>query len=211
MVATMLWLTATEYLCQKWPRIRSLWRNQNQVFPHSWLITGLVTKVTRPSLMERELCTLSGYQSSPPILSRFPVAQSLVFCVVFCRWLFVLFFWPVYCLSFFDLLFLITPLASSSFSYPCECQLSVGKHGHQISQINMKLIYLLSTVSWYKTSLTSTVLLVSMSLNCSRSLTWLERDYNMKVSCCFKNFFDKHHFRWILNLCTKGKSVIDQQ
>jgi hypothetical protein len=40
------------------------------------------------------------------------VSWSSVFYVVFCRLLFVLlssFFWPLYCLSFFDLLLLITP------------------------------------------------------------------------------------------------------
>jgi hypothetical protein len=40
-------------------------------------------------------------------------------CVMFCRSLFVLlsfFFWPLYCLFFFDLLILITPLVSSNSS-----------------------------------------------------------------------------------------------
>ena len=43
------------------------------------------------------------------------VVRSLVFCVLFCRSLFVLlsfFFWPLCCLSF-DLRFLITPVVSS--------------------------------------------------------------------------------------------------
>ena len=47
------------------------------------------------------------------------VAQSVVFCVVVCRSLFVLLsfsVWPLYCL-FFDLRFLITPLVYSNFSY----------------------------------------------------------------------------------------------
>ena len=47
------------------------------------------------------------------------VAQSLVFCVVFCRSLFVLlyfFFCPLFCLFFFDLRILITPLVSSNSS-----------------------------------------------------------------------------------------------
>ena len=41
------------------------------------------------------------------------VAQSLVLSVVFCRdhcLSFSYFFWPLYCLSFFDLRLLITPL-----------------------------------------------------------------------------------------------------
>ena len=77
--------------------------------------------------------------------SKIRVPQSLVFCVVFCRSLFILLsiffwpivlfvllfmdfdypfgisklflsFWPLYCLSF-DLRILITPLVSSNFSY----------------------------------------------------------------------------------------------
>ena len=44
-------------------------------------------------------------------------AWSLVFCVVFCRNLFLFFFCPLYCLSF-DLWILITPLVSTNSSYP---------------------------------------------------------------------------------------------
>jgi hypothetical protein len=57
---------------------------------------------------------------SPPIFSGISVALSLVFCVVFWRWLFVLlsfFAWPLCCLSF-DLRILITHLVSSNSSYP---------------------------------------------------------------------------------------------
>ena len=46
------------------------------------------------------------HTDSPRVVSGFMFAQSLVFCVVFCRKLFVilsLFRWPLYCLSFFDL------------------------------------------------------------------------------------------------------------
>ena len=44
------------------------------------------------------------------------IARSLVFCVMFCRWLFVLLFffvWPLYCL-WFDIRLLITSLVSSN-------------------------------------------------------------------------------------------------
>jgi len=50
-----------------------------------------------------------------PRFSVIRVAQSLVFCVVFCRSLFVylcIFFWPLYCLSLYFRL-LITPLIPS--------------------------------------------------------------------------------------------------
>ena len=53
------------------------------------------------------------YYSEPMVLSVVRVVQSLVFLVVFCRSLFVrlsVFYWPLYCLSFFDLRLLITSL-----------------------------------------------------------------------------------------------------
>jgi len=52
------------------------------------------------------------------------VAQSLVFCVVFCGSLFVLFSfssWSLYCPSFFDLRLLITPFVSSNVYYTFLC------------------------------------------------------------------------------------------
>jgi hypothetical protein len=55
----------------------------------------------------------SGVHQTTPRLCWFPVAQCLVFLVVFCRSLFVLLFcfaWSLYCLYLFDLRFLITPL-----------------------------------------------------------------------------------------------------
>ena len=59
------------------------------------------------------------------IFSGVRVARSLVFCVMFCRFLIVLFcvllyffFWPLYyCLSSFDLRFRIIPLVLSNSSY----------------------------------------------------------------------------------------------
>jgi hypothetical protein len=42
------------------------------------------------------------------------IAQSLVFCVSFCRPFFVLFSWPWYCLYFFNLRYLIISLISSN-------------------------------------------------------------------------------------------------
>ena len=43
------------------------------------------------------------------------VTYSVDFCVVLCRSLFVLIFWPIYCLCFFDVRLLNTPLVSSNF------------------------------------------------------------------------------------------------
>jgi hypothetical protein len=45
--------------------------------------------------VEQELPTLPDHPSSPPVFSRVRVARSLVFCVVFCRSLFVLFIFAI--------------------------------------------------------------------------------------------------------------------
>jgi hypothetical protein len=54
-------------------------------------------------LVMQELLTLQGYLHLPTGLCRIHVAQSLVFCVVFCESLFVFlsfFVWSLYCLYF---------------------------------------------------------------------------------------------------------------
>ena len=92
MVAIMTWLTSTDYTCHKWPRIYALFvviiiRS----FPHSWLITGFVTRETQwVPHVEQKLLTLPDHTSSPPVISGVHVARSLVFCVMFYRSLFVL-------------------------------------------------------------------------------------------------------------------------
>ena len=106
-VATLIWLAVTEYLCHNWPRVCSLCRNHNLVLRHSRLIIGFVARATRRvPQMEQQLLTL-------PVFIGVRVARSLDFYIVFCRLLFVLFFWSLYCLSFFDLRLLITPLVTS--------------------------------------------------------------------------------------------------
>ena len=49
-------------------------------FPHSWIITGFVTSVTRGVLL---VPTLPEHMSSPPIVGGIRVAWSFVFCVVY--------------------------------------------------------------------------------------------------------------------------------
>jgi hypothetical protein len=95
--------------------------NTFRSFPHSWLITDFVKKLTRRlPLVEQELLTFPYHLSSSQVFSRVRVARSLVLCVMFCRSLFVLlslFFCLLCYLSFFDLWILITPLVSSNSSY----------------------------------------------------------------------------------------------
>ena len=91
--------------------------------PHSWHITGFVSRLTRRvSLVEQELPTLPEHLSSTPVFSRVGVTRSLVFCVMFCRSLFVLlsfFIWSLCCLSF-DVQILITSLwYLQTFLYEC--------------------------------------------------------------------------------------------
>ena len=56
----------------------------NTSFPHSRLITGFVTRLTRRvSIVEQELLTLPEHLSSPPVFSRVRVTRSLVLYVCF--------------------------------------------------------------------------------------------------------------------------------
>jgi hypothetical protein len=76
--------------------------------------------------------------------------SNLNFCIVFCRSLFVLlslFCWPFYCLSFFDLLFLVIPLVSSNlYCYSKICWIS---RIHESWHIQTKtLSYDMPTVDW---------------------------------------------------------------
>ena len=94
--------------------------NISRSFPHSWLITGFGTRLTRRvPLVEKELLTLSEHLSSPAVISRVRATRSLVLCVCFvCSRLSfcTFFFWPLCCLFSFDIRILITPLVSSHSS-----------------------------------------------------------------------------------------------
>ena len=58
-------LTATEYLCHKWQRVCSVYRNLYHVFPHSRLFSALLPNVTqRMPLVEQELLTRHEYTRS---------------------------------------------------------------------------------------------------------------------------------------------------
>jgi len=117
----MTWLTVTEYLCHKDHIYDPLLVNNNQSLFHSSLITGFISRVTRRvPLAENELPTLPEHLGLLQALIGVRGARSIVICVLFCRSFFVLlpvFFWPLCCLSFFDLRILITPLLSSTSSF----------------------------------------------------------------------------------------------
>ena len=102
---------------------------------HSRPITGFVTSVTRwMPLLQQELLSLPEHLSPPPVFSWVHVTLSFVFGVLICRSLFVLFhsfghcvvcpfsfIWLLCCLSFSDLLILITPLVTSNSSCVQQC------------------------------------------------------------------------------------------
>ena len=69
--------------------------------------------------MGQELLTIPEHLNTPSELREIPVVQSLVFCAVCSRSLFVImsfFVLPLHCPSFFDLRLLIIPLVSSNLS-----------------------------------------------------------------------------------------------
>jgi hypothetical protein len=88
--------------------------------PHSWLIAGFVTRLTRRMpLGERKLLTLLDHMNSPPVFSGVRVIRSLVLCVCFVDRCLYFFSWPLYCLFVIDIRILITPLISSNSSHWC--------------------------------------------------------------------------------------------
>jgi hypothetical protein len=107
----MTWLTVMEYLCHRWPRICSLVVNTSRSFPHSWYITGFVTRLARRvPLVEQELLTSSEHLRSPPVFSGVRVTRSLVLYVCFVD----------SCLSFcpFSLVIVLSVLRYTDSDYP---------------------------------------------------------------------------------------------
>jgi hypothetical protein len=99
----------------------SLVVSASRSFPHSWLFSGFVIRLTRRlPLVEPELPTLPEHMSSPAVIRGVRVTRFLVLWCMFCRSLFVLlyiFFWPLCCLLFFDIRILLTLLVSLNSSY----------------------------------------------------------------------------------------------
>jgi hypothetical protein len=81
-------------------------------------ITGFVTRsIRRVPLVEQEFLTIPEHLRSPPVFGEVRVTRSLVLCVCFVDRCLPFFFWPLCCLSFFDMRILITPLISSNSSH----------------------------------------------------------------------------------------------
>jgi hypothetical protein len=100
------------------PRMCSVCRNHNPVL-FSFMSYYLVCNKsnTTGSTCEQELKTLPEHLHSLPVIRGIHVAQSLVFCVMFCRLLFILvsLFLSFCCLSFIDYYFWLTLLHFQTF------------------------------------------------------------------------------------------------
>ena len=94
--------------------------NQVPSFPHYWLITRFVTRVTQwVPLVKQELLTFPKHLRSPPSFlwdSSYSILFS-VYCFVIIACLSSPFFWPLYCLPFFKSWLLITPLVASDYPF----------------------------------------------------------------------------------------------
>ena len=94
------------------PSLRKIYGRINNLVM-TWLMSICVTNdhgcvsfvviTIRVSHVEQELLTIWEHLRLSAVFSGVRVAKSLVFCVIFCRSLFILlffFFWPLCCLSF---------------------------------------------------------------------------------------------------------------
>jgi hypothetical protein len=113
-------ITVTEYMCPKWPQMRSISRKHFPIFPHSWFITEFVARVARraPLVWSRHCLPFRSTWVHPGFRG-VRVAWS---CAEFCISLFVplsFFFWPLCYLSL-DLRIMNTPLGSSKLYLPIQ-------------------------------------------------------------------------------------------
>jgi hypothetical protein len=204
----MTWLTVTEYLCHKWPRICSTCHQHYQVLSSFMTYHRICNQSTTGATSGGGPDYPSG---TPEFIHGFcgvRISRSLAFCIVFCRSLFVLFsflfwpcvvcpsliyglwlslwyllaivlsilpwftdydypfsiFWPLCCLSFFDLRIMIIPLVSFGHCVVCP-----------------SLIYGLWLSLWYPLAIVLSVLLWFTDYDYPFSIFW--------PLCCL-SFFD---------------------
>ena len=106
----MTWLTATEYLCHKWPQICSICP---KALPGSFLIHDL-----------SRACNYNNTTGAISEARTVYASEELKFTPGF--------FWPLCCLSFFVLRILITPLVSSNSSYKNIQPLYIDDKGNKV-------------------------------------------------------------------------------
>ena len=136
----MTWLTVVEYLCHKWPPICFVFRNHNPVLCS--FITYLricIKSSTGGATSVAGITYHSGApQFTPVFLGVRAIVQSLDFCVVFSRSLFVLFLLVIVWSIFFDLRLPITPLVSSNFSYAINIHVGLVLWGIRLNDVLCK-------------------------------------------------------------------------
>jgi hypothetical protein len=167
----------------------SIYLSVDPIFQSLWLLSRFPMtnhrvcnnlRVTRRvSLVEQILLTPRSTWVHPRFLCAVHVAQSLVFCVVFCRSLFIRFCWSWRCLSISNLLLLSAHFISSSFS-------SCGNINFHFGVLPCHLHRLLLVTFAYRIYLKNCSLDVrQQSINhllCRATHQWI----NIRVSdCCF--------------------------
>jgi len=92
-VATITWLTVTEYLCHKCPQMCSLCRTHSRVLSSFMNYHRFCNKSnTMGATCGTGTAYSSGERAFTPAFIGVRVARSFIFCVVFCRLLFILLF-----------------------------------------------------------------------------------------------------------------------
>jgi len=90
--------------------------------------------------------TLLEHLSSLPVFRGVHVARFLVLCVVFLYYCLSFPFFPLYCLSFFDLRLLTTSLVSSNHSYVQQIYMTT-----MTPMVSVLLKYVTTSIlEWYK-------------------------------------------------------------
>ena len=117
----MTWLTVTEYLCHKWPRVCSVWPQFGPFLIHDLFSNSSYHLVCNKSSITYG--TGTDYPSEAPEFTPFfsliRIARSVVFCVMFCLCFFCPFV-PLCCLSFFNIRLLNTTLVSCGNCFVCH-------------------------------------------------------------------------------------------
>ena len=108
-IATMTWLTVTQYLYHKWPRICFVCRNYNLVISLFTPYNQVCNKTRRDPREDQELSSLQNTRVQPQYIEGFVLLN--LFCIAFCRSLLV----P--CLAIVLSVLRFTSLLSLNFSY----------------------------------------------------------------------------------------------
>ena len=115
--ATMTWLTVTDYLYHKWPRICCVCRCHNLILSSFMTYHRLCNKSNMTGATSGAgTSILPEHMTSPLIFCEVRAWRSFVFCAMLCKSLFVVFL-LVIVLKFFYLRLLFTPVVSLSISW----------------------------------------------------------------------------------------------